>query len=294
MQLNITGYSTALFSSWYFIEELNLLLDAGDGLTAALLQKARKIENVFVSHADRDHLCGLLQFNQLNARPGLPRVYYPLHCGSFPALEAFSKRFDPHVQGTVWQALRAGEQVQIKDNVWVEAIRNEHYHTDENTFKSFGYRVFETRTKLKKEFLGLPQAALLGKMATLGKATMTEETRSNLLTYSGDTPVDGAPEKWDNTRILIHEATFLTREESDQLNVRANRHSNLEDVIEMAAGLNIERLILGHFSTRYSGEQIDEAIRRQCRATGLRIPVYRVLPGEVQRNILGGAPVFEG
>lgn len=102
MHLNISGYSTALFSTWYFIEELGLLLDAGDGLTATLLQKARKVEHVFISHADRDHLTGLLQFNQLNAREGFPKIYYPFHCGSFPALEEFTKRFDPHVKGTVW------------------------------------------------------------------------------------------------------------------------------------------------------------------------------------------------
>lgn len=65
MQLTITGYSTALFSTWYFVEELGILFDCGDGVSAALLQKARKVEHVFISHADRDHLAGLLQFNQL-------------------------------------------------------------------------------------------------------------------------------------------------------------------------------------------------------------------------------------
>ena len=54
MKLTITGYSTALFSTWYFIEELGLLFEADDGVTASLLQKARKIEHVFISHADRD------------------------------------------------------------------------------------------------------------------------------------------------------------------------------------------------------------------------------------------------
>ena len=72
MQLTITGYSTALFATWYFIDELNMLFDAGDGLTAGLLHKARKVEHVFISHADRDHLTGLLQFNQLNAREAPP------------------------------------------------------------------------------------------------------------------------------------------------------------------------------------------------------------------------------
>ncbi|WP_282456680.1 hypothetical protein [Chitinophaga sedimenti] len=42
MKLTISGYSTALFATWYFIDELGILLDAGDGLTSSLLQKAGK------------------------------------------------------------------------------------------------------------------------------------------------------------------------------------------------------------------------------------------------------------
>lgn len=56
MEFTISGYSTALFSTWYFIEELGLLFDAGDGVITYLLQKSRKIKYIFISHADRDHL----------------------------------------------------------------------------------------------------------------------------------------------------------------------------------------------------------------------------------------------
>src|ERR1700754_3773644 len=100
MQLTITGYSTALFATWYFVEEWGVLFDAGDGIISALLQKSRKVDHVFISHADRDHLTGLLQFNQLNARPGFPVMHYPKDAGSFPVLEEFSKRFDQQVQRT--------------------------------------------------------------------------------------------------------------------------------------------------------------------------------------------------
>ena len=77
MNYTITAYSTALFSTWIFIEELGLLFDAGDGVAAGLLQKSRKIKHVFISHADRDHLTGLMQLNQLNSRAGFPKIYYP-------------------------------------------------------------------------------------------------------------------------------------------------------------------------------------------------------------------------
>jgi ribonuclease BN (tRNA processing enzyme) len=91
---NISAYSTALFSTWIFIEELGLLFDAGDGLSASLLQKSRKIKQVFISHADRDHLTGLIQFNQLNAREGYPKIHYPSDSGSFPALMTFLHKFE--------------------------------------------------------------------------------------------------------------------------------------------------------------------------------------------------------
>ncbi|MGB0578919.1 MAG: MBL fold metallo-hydrolase [Limisphaerales bacterium] len=71
-KLTITASSTALFSTWVFLEELGVAFDAGDGLVAGLLQKSRKVRHVFATHADRNHLTGLLQFNQLNDRPRHP------------------------------------------------------------------------------------------------------------------------------------------------------------------------------------------------------------------------------
>lgn len=284
MKLAITGYSTALFATWYFIEELGLLFDAGDGVTASLLQKARKIDNVFISHADRDHLTGLLQFNQLNARPGYPRIYYPLHCGSFPAIEAFSKKFDPHVSGTQWAALADKQRIAIKDNLYVEAIRNGHVQTTPDIMKSCGYRVVEQKSKLKAEYLTLPQEELKALIQEKGKESLTTTVETTLLTYSGDTPVDD-PQRWNNTKILIHEATFIGSGEMKEGNDR-NLHSRLEEVLWMAGQLQIEKLILGHFSSRYDQMAIDDSIKRLCHDLKIRIPVYRVLPGQVHRDIL--------
>ena len=53
------------------------------------------------ANADRDHLTGLLQLNQLNARPGFPFIRYPKDSDSFRVLEKFSKQFDPQVARTV-------------------------------------------------------------------------------------------------------------------------------------------------------------------------------------------------
>jgi ribonuclease Z len=285
MNLNITGYSTALFSTWYFIEELGLLLDAGDGLMSGLLQKSRKIDNVFITHADRDHLTGLLQFTQLNARQEGPSIHYPKDCGSFPFLEEFSKRFDPHVSGTIWKPLVNHERVWIRKDVFVEAIRNNHVAAAEHLHKSFGYKVVQVKHKLKQEYLDLPKQEIKKIIDEKGKENTHDEIHTALLCYSGDTPVENF-EHWNGAEILIHEATFLGGPEDTKIHTHGNKHSQLEDVIRAVAEIKVGKLILGHFSSRYTDEQIDGQIKELMRKYKMEIPVFRVLPGKLVRNIL--------
>lgn len=290
MDFTISGYSTALFSTWYFIEELGLLFDCGDGLTAALLQKSRKIENVFISHADRDHLSGLLQFNQLNARQGLPVIHFPKDCGSFPAMSDFSKKFDPHVSGTIWKPIIDKDKIWIKKDVYVEAIKNNHVQTSENSFKSLGYKVVLVRSKLKPEYLHLSGMEIKNIIETLGKEATHINIETVLLSYSGDTPCENF-EYWNNSKILIHEATFLGLEEDKNIQTLRIKHSNLEEVIKSVSEINIGRLILGHFSSRYSKEQIDNSIKVLCEKYKIKIPVYRLLPGQVTKDIFSGKAI---
>jgi ribonuclease Z len=292
MNLTISGYSTALFSTWYFVEELGLLLDCGEGVTSALLQKSRKIENVFISHADRDHLTGLLQFNQLNARQGLPIIHYPKDCGSFPAIKDFSIKFDPHVDGTLWKPIIDRDKVWIKKDIYVEAVKNNHVSSNQNTYKSLGYKVVHVKSKLKPEYVTLPANEIRNTIETLGKEATHTTIETILLCYSGDTPVENF-EHWNNSKILIHEATFLGGEEDKNIQTHGNRHSKLEDVIKSVSEINIEQLILGHFSSRYSNEQIDNSITALCEKYRVSIPVYRLLPGQATKDILAAQPLFK-
>lgn len=289
MKLTITGYSTALFATWFFVDELALLFDAGDGIASGLTQKARKVKNVFISHADRDHLAGLLAFNQLNARPGAPVIHYPKDCGSFPALENFSKKFDPHVSGTIWSPIKEYEEISIRGDVYVQAFPNEHVQVGHPDTKSLSYKVFETRRKLKPEFNDLAGHEIKRIIDENGRDFTTDLTRINRLSYSGDTPVNY--ELWNGSEVLIHEATFLGGPEDTKIETHGNRHSLLEDVIKMVSEIKVNKLILSHFSSRYSAEQIDQRIRKLCKEFQLTIPVYRLLPGEIYRDILGGQAI---
>jgi len=291
MQLTITGYSTAMFATWYFVEELGILFDAGDGVTAGLLQKSRKIDHVFISHADRDHLTGLLQFNQLNARHGGPVIYYPADSGSFKAMEAFAKKFDTHVGGTIWQPVREGEEIRIKDDLIVTPVRNGHVPAEKGITKSLGYSVAQVKRKLRPELAHLTGLEIKKMADEHGKESTTYEVRTNIISYSGDTPVEDI-NRWQDTNILIHEATFLTGKEEAPLTPHANKHSTLEEVIEMVAASNVKQLVLGHFSSRYANAEIEAAVKRLCEKYAINISVYCVLPGEVKRDVLRGQPIY--
>lgn len=285
MNFTISAYSTALFSTWIFIEELGLLFDCGDGITAALMQKARKIKHVFLSHADRDHISGFFQFNQLNGREGYPKVYFPESSYSFVAMKDFCAKFDPHVQGAIWQGIKNRDSIPISDNIFVKAIKNNHLVCGTDEVKSFSFQVVEQRKKLKQEFQNYSKDEIVKHKQSFGKESLTFTKESKLIAYSGDNLVEDYS-IYDGAKILIHEATFLGIDDAIKDKAKAHKHSCLEEVIKMVSEIKVECLILTHFSTRYTTKEIEEAVKLYCKKYAISIPVYKVLPGKVHRDIL--------
>jgi ribonuclease Z len=148
----------------------------------------------------------------------------------------------------------------------------------------------QVKRKLKPELLHLSGVEIKKIADERGKESTTYEVRTSIISYSGDTPVEDY-RRWKDTQILIHEATFLTAKGEPALTPHANKHSTLEEVIEMVATTEVQQLILGHFSPRYSNEDIERSIKRLCEKYAVNIPVYCVLPGEVKRDILGSTPI---
>lgn len=290
MELKLTGYSTALYSSWFFIEECGVLLDAGDGVSAGLLQKSGKVKHIFITHPDRDHLTGLLQFNQLNAKPGRPCIYYPKDSGSFPALQEFTARFDPHIKGAVWNPIDGNERIELNNELQVISIRNEHVQAPIDCIKSVSYKLNKVKRKLKAEYRTLKGKQVQDLIKDKGRDAVTELIEENLIAYSGDTPVKDY-ERWNGSNWLIHEATFLENTSDSGINPHGNLHSTLPEVMEMVANIEINGLILNHFSPRYSRDEIDSQILRWVKHYNIKIPIYRILPGRIHRNILNTNPL---
>jgi len=286
--MKISGYSTALFSTWFFLEELGILFDAGDGITSTLTQKARSIKHVFISHADRDHLTGLLQFIQLNARENFPKIYYPSDCGSFLALKKFSEKFDPHVPTLEWVPMNDGDEFAINNDTIVKVFKNNHVEVALGITKSLSFIVEKKKQKLKPEFHQLSGTEIGRLRKEYGEDYITEEIKELIIGYSGDSPVGNATQ-WAGVKGLIHESTFL---EKGKVEVKGNNHSSLDELLPMVSTVNPNFLILSHFSARYKKLQIEQQIQTLINELNISFPVYLIPPNESVIDILSRKPLL--
>lgn len=269
--MKITASSTALISSWMFLEDLGVCFDAGDGLCATLGLKSRKIKHIFVSHADRDHLAGLLQFNSLNGSTS-PHIHFPADSGSFPALRDFCAAFDHHTGQSQWLPMKAGDEVEVGKGLFVRAMRSDH-NAKGDLHKALSFVVVRRTKKLRQEFAGQNIADL---RKTVEDTLLFETVDKPIFGYSGD----GTPNSalWANVPILAHEATFVV--EADAQEARA-QHSSLSAVLTMMATLQPKLGILYHFSPRYRAEEITTAVTGLKTQLGITFPIEVVLPGAV-------------
>ncbi|MFT5127165.1 MAG: ribonuclease Z [Rhodothermales bacterium] len=257
----------------------------GDGVSAALAGKAGAIRNVFVTHADRDHLGGLLQFHQLHAGKGRPKIHYPRDCGSFPALRDFLTRFDPDSGPATWQPIATGDVTDIGRGHAVHAIRSEHIAAPPEASKAFSFRVHRCKDVLRQEFRHLPGAEIATLRKERGDVAVLDRVETPVFGFSGDCPrLD--PETWTGVPILMHECTFLDP------NTAREQHAHLQQVLDAASTMEFRSLILMHLSTRYSHDEIRQRVRAESAKRRLPFPVYVMLPGEVYRDVLSTEPIW--
>lgn len=282
MNLTITGHSTALFSTWIFIEEMRLLFDAGDGVMAGLMHKAGKVRHIAMSHADRDHVYGLMQLNHHTANRGLQELFYPAESGFFKGMRDACYRFDREtIDAYPWTPVRLGDELDLTPDLGLKVVHSSHIPIPD---KSLGYVVMRKFRKLKAEFQQLPQSELEKIGREKGSDFLTEARTEPLVGFSGDTGVCPA-EQWQGCKLLIHEATFL-KEEEIELEREGYEHSLLPDVLRMAQEANVDRLLLIHFSSRYKFAEIEAEIRSVAQELGIDFPIHALPPGRTVHNAL--------
>jgi ribonuclease Z len=232
---SIAGESTAIY-----LPELDLGLDIGTCPRAMLPAK-----HLAISHGHMDHIGALAYFCSQRRFQGMGNARVICDSRIAPAIRRMMDGYvDLERQRTPYDLipLLPDQPFEIKNNIFLRGFETEH------TCPSFGYVVSEKRTKLRPEFLGLPQE----KLREL-KERGVEITRSfeiPLIAYTGDTAPGPHLVREDvrKAKIVISECTFFEPEHKER--ARVGMHMHLDDIAEWLRVLECEAMILAHVSRR--------------------------------------------
>lgn len=249
----ISGYSRSAFRTGFYINELDLLLDAGPHC----FNNPRAI---MITHSHLDHIVSL----PLTMIDGFGDVYVPEqaleyvknYISSMYSLNALHNINAPTYYN--YKGLKPGETFRLTLNnspLTVEIFRCDH------SVPTVGYGLSEVKTKLKSEYLGM-QGKEIAKLRRDG-VQITHEVTYKRMAYVCDTTIkvfDLNPTLLEYPTVFI-ECTFLLPDEVDDAKMKSHIHWNdLKPYVESNPHI---LFVPFHFSQRYRDLEIDNFFKSQ-------------------------------
>lgn len=261
---DLTGYSRAMYSNWLWYRPLQLLIDAGEGLPLVLGTNVFSPSIVAITHGHSDHVLGLPGFAGARrfgkgATDKPWTVIYPAGSAGIDAVKTAITGLWSRVTFPVsWIPITPGSTFPLTKNRVLESFSVTHVPPD----PALGYRVLETRRRLKPEYAALPAEEIERRARHHGRDELLEEFRHVLFAHSGDAmPI--ATDLARDADILVHDATFLgTNERREQI------HATSEEALQVARAAGARLLVLHHLSVRYDRATALPRLREQVAASG--------------------------
>src|SRR5688572_26821244 len=270
------GFSRGMFSNWLWHRSLQLLIDCGEGAQLALGTHVFSPSLLAITHGHSDHVLGLPGLVAAR-RFGKGAVDKPLTIvfpeGS-PGVQAVRELLGTAYHGVVfpltWIAVTPGTAVPLGKGRHLEAIGVRHTQNE----PALGYRVIETRRRLKPEFAALSQADIEAAARSGTRDALLEDARHIVFAHSGDAmPMD--PALVMHADLLVHDATFL--HEPDR---REPIHATTEEALEVAKAAQVKTLVLYHLSIRYDRATALPVLRAQLASSGFTGDCWLLDEGE--------------
>ena len=264
MHDTLRGFSRGMFSNWLWHRSLQLLIDAGEGAQLALGTNVFSPSTLAITHGHSDHVLGVpglvaaRKFGKGAVDKPLTIVFPEGSRGVQAVREWLGTAYHGVVFPLTWIAATPGTVVPLGKGRQLEAIAVRHTANE----PALGYRVTETRRRLKPEFASMPQPEIEAAARAGRRDELLEDASHVLFAHSGDAmPID--PGLVMAADLLVHDATFL--EEPDR---REPIHATTEEALSVARQANVRTLILYHLSIRYDRATAIPALRAQVTASG--------------------------
>ena len=274
---DVRGFSRGMYSNWFWHRPLQLLIDAGEGLQLSLGANVFSPSVLAITHGHSDHVLGLpgliaaRRFGK-GATDKPLTIVYPEHSrGVQAARDLLGTAYAGLVFPLNWIAIAPGSSVPLGKGRSLEAFAVRHV-ADE---PAVGYRVTETKRRLKPEHASMSQADVEAAARDGRRDSLLEEITHVRFAHSGDAmPID--PALVANADLLVHDATFL-----DEADRKYPIHATTEEALEVGRIANVKTLILYHLSIRYDRQTALPALRSQLAASGFAGDCWLLDEGEL-------------